>query len=62
MLLRMFFHVHGDRLILLLAGYDKGKADSKREQQAQIAIARSRLKEWRARQRLERRRPAKPGA
>jgi len=49
MLLRVFFHVYGDRVILLLGGYDKGKADSKREQQAQIDLARARLREWRGR-------------
>jgi putative component of toxin-antitoxin plasmid stabilization module len=52
MLLRVFFHVHGDKLILLLGGYDKGKADSKREQQAQIELARARLREWASRKRL----------
>jgi len=51
MLLRVFFHVHGERLVLLLGGYDKGKANSRREQQAQIAVARARLREWLARQR-----------
>jgi len=60
MLLRAFFHVHGERLLLLLGGYDKGKADGKREQQAQIAIARERLREWLARQRLVRKRPTGP--
>src|SRR3954471_20781367 len=35
MLLRVFFHVHGDRVVLLLGGYDKGRSDGKREQQAQ---------------------------
>jgi hypothetical protein len=62
MLLRVFFHVHGDRLILLLGGYDKGKANSRREQQAQIAVARARLREWLARQRSGRRRPAGPSS
>lgn len=56
LLLRVFFHVHGNRIVLLLGGYDKGKADGRREQQAQIAIARERLREWRARRTLGRRR------
>jgi hypothetical protein len=57
MLLRVFFHIHGDRLLLLLGGYDKGKADSKREQQAQIEVARKRLREWLLRQGSRKKRP-----
>ena len=32
-LLRVFFHAHGNRLILLLSGYDKGQRSSDRHQQ-----------------------------
>jgi putative component of toxin-antitoxin plasmid stabilization module len=49
-LLRVFCHAHGDRIVLLLAGYDKGERPSARYQQAQISLARARLKAWRARQ------------
>jgi putative component of toxin-antitoxin plasmid stabilization module len=46
-LLRVFFHPHGDRLILLLAAYDKGADPSERRQQREIKIARERLRAWR---------------
>jgi hypothetical protein len=45
-LLRLFFHPHGDRLILLLCGYDKGEQPSKQHQQAEIESARKLLKRW----------------
>jgi hypothetical protein len=50
-LLRVFCHAHGQRIILLLGGYDKGRHTSHAYQQQQIAIARGRLADWRARQR-----------
>jgi hypothetical protein len=43
-------HAHGQRLILLLAGYDKGEQPSPRRQQAEIDLARTRLAEWQRRQ------------
>ena len=46
-LLRVFFHPHGDRLILLLAAYDKGADPSEKRQQREIKIARKRLHAWR---------------
>lgn len=49
-LLRVFCHAHGDRLILLLGGYDKGADPSRRRQQREIAEARSRLIDYRQRQ------------
>ena len=49
-LLRVFCHAHGDRIVLLLAGYDKGERPSPRHQQAQIALAKVRLKSWKERQ------------
>jgi phage-related protein len=49
-MLRVFFHPHGDKLILLLAGYDKGAQPSAKRQQAEIEIARQRLANWRERQ------------
>ena len=46
---RVFCHAHGDRLILLLGGYDKGRDPSSRRQEREIALARARLSDWRAR-------------
>ena len=48
-LLRVFCHAHGDRLILLLGGYDKGADPSPRRQQREIETARSRLADFRRR-------------
>jgi putative component of toxin-antitoxin plasmid stabilization module len=45
-LLRVFFHPHGDHLILLVAAYDKGTDPSDRRQQREIAVARKRLRSW----------------
>jgi len=49
MLLRVFCHAYGDRIVLLLAGYDKGEHTSARRQSAEIALARSRLRDWHGR-------------
>jgi hypothetical protein len=43
LILRVFFHVHGEKVVLLLGGYDKGGQNAKSYQQAQIATARERL-------------------
>jgi hypothetical protein len=53
-LLRVFFHAHGKRLVLLLSGYDKGARPSARHQQREIERARGYLKEWQATQARER--------
>ena len=53
-LLRVFFHVHGDKVVLLLGGYDKGERPSKRHQQAEIDAARSLLKKWLLKQKAHR--------
>lgn len=53
-LLRVFFHPHGDKLILLLSGYDKGEQPSKPHQQEEIAAARALLKRWTAREKTRR--------
>jgi phage-related protein len=50
-LLRVFCHAHGDRIILLLGGYDKGADSSKSRQQREIALARRRLAEFHRRSR-----------
>jgi hypothetical protein len=47
-LLRVFCHAHGDRIVLLLGGYDKGERPSARHQQAQIELAKARLRTWKA--------------
>lgn len=49
-LLRVFCHAHGNKLILLLGGYDKGEDPSKKRQDHEIAEARARLVSWKARQ------------
>jgi hypothetical protein len=48
-LLRVFCHAHGDKLILLLGGYDKGSAPSSSRQQREINTARARLRTHHAR-------------
>lgn len=53
-LLRLFFHPHGRRLVLLLGGYDKGREPSERRQQREIDAARRRLEDFRARERAAR--------
>lgn len=50
-LLRVFVHFHGSRVVLLLGGYDKGKDPSERRQQREIGVARKHLADWRRRQR-----------
>ena len=47
-LLRVFFHAYGDKIVLLLHGYDKGADPSKRRQQREIAEARRRLSAFRS--------------
>lgn len=42
-LLRVFFTTRGEKLILLLHGYDKGEAPGKKYQNRQIEEAKSRL-------------------
>jgi phage-related protein len=51
LLIRVLCHAYGNRLILLLGGYDKGQDPSERRQNQEIAVARACLEEWRARQR-----------
>ncbi|MBI5068929.1 MAG: hypothetical protein HZB56_11885 [Deltaproteobacteria bacterium] len=55
-LLRVFCHAHGDKLVLLVGGYDKGEHPSPRRQNAEIELARARLGDWRLRQAGTRRR------
>ncbi len=47
-LIRLFIHFHGSKIILLLSGYDKASNDKPKRQQAEIKLARVRLQRWRA--------------
>jgi phage-related protein len=48
-LLRVFCHAYGDRIVLLLGGYDKSADPSAKRQQQEIAIARKRLHNFKRR-------------
>ena len=50
-LLRVFCHAHGKKVVLLLAGYDKGKEPSAKRQNAEIKRAKQRLTRWKAQER-----------
>lgn len=49
-LIRVFFHPHGQKRALVLHGYSKGRRSSKSHQQEQIAVAEKRLRHWKARE------------
>lgn len=49
-LLRVFCHAHGQKIVLLLGGYDKGAAPSKRRQDREIETARQRLRSFKLQQ------------
>ena len=51
LLLRAFCHAYGDRVILLLAVYDKSEDPSAKRQQKEMELARRRLKDWQQRHR-----------
>lgn len=51
LLVRILCHAYGDRLILLLGAYDKGRDPSERRQNREISEARARLREWQSRRR-----------
>lgn len=51
-LLRVFVHFYGDRIALLLGGYDKGRYPQKKRQQKEIARARKLLRQFKHRRRL----------
>ncbi len=51
-LLRVFCHAAGDRVVVL-GGYDKAKAPSRRRQSAEIVQARRRLRDLQSRAELE---------
>ncbi|HEY8211820.1 MAG TPA: hypothetical protein VIG99_30270 [Myxococcaceae bacterium] len=54
LLLRLFFHPHGNKLLLLLGGYDKGERPSRSHQQEEIQAARMFLARWKERERSRR--------
>jgi putative component of toxin-antitoxin plasmid stabilization module len=54
LLLRVLCHAYGDKLILLLGGYDKAEDPSAKRQQSEIEEARRRLRAWE----LAKRRPS----
>jgi hypothetical protein len=58
-LLRVFFHPHDDKLILLLGGYDKGEDPSAKRQQTEIATALRRLRAYQLEQQRLRKRAAR---
>jgi hypothetical protein len=49
-LLRVFCHAYGEKVVLLLAGYDKGKEPSAKRQNTEIKRAKQRLTRWQAQQ------------
>jgi putative component of toxin-antitoxin plasmid stabilization module len=53
-LLRVFVHFHGDKIVLLLCGYDKGKTPKPKRQQREIERARKLLAQFKERQRRNR--------
>ena len=55
-LLRAFVHFHGEKIVLLLGGYDKGRFSKAKRQQREINNARKLLVQFKQRQRRERRR------
>ena len=42
----MFCHSHGNKIVLLLAGYDKGRDPSEKRQQKEITRVRKCLTAW----------------
>jgi len=48
-LLRVYCHAYGNKVILLLAGYDKGEAPSKQREAREIRTAEARLKDFQER-------------
>jgi|SRR5579859_8098030 len=50
-LYRVFFHVYGDRIVLLLHAYDKGRQPSRTHQNEMIQLARQRLGDFQRRMR-----------
>lgn len=53
-LLRVFCHAYGERIVLLLGGYDKGVSPSKKRQEREIETARKRLRSFQLRLKRQR--------
>lgn len=53
-LLRIFCHAYGDRIVLMLGAYDKGIAPGAKRQNHQIEIARARLRSFQLRLKRQR--------
>jgi hypothetical protein len=53
-LLRVFCHAYGNKVVLLLNGYDKGADPSEKRQRAEMELARKRLREFKERQARQR--------
>jgi|SRR5215203_840976 len=53
-LLRLFCHAYGEKVVLLLGGYDKGAHSSARHQDREIEKARKRLRSFKLRQQRKR--------
>lgn len=53
-LIRVFCHAYGSKIVLLVNGYDKAADPSDKRQQREIAVARKRLAEFEERQARER--------
>jgi phage-related protein len=51
LMLRAFCHAYGNKVVLLLAAYDKGEDPSAKRQQKEIELARRRLTDWQQRRR-----------
>ncbi len=60
-LLRVFCHAYGAKIVLLLNGYDKAGDPSEKRQQREIMLARRRLAEFKERQARERKRQRRGG-
>lgn len=60
-LLRVFVHFYGQKVVLLLSGYDKGEDPSARRQQREIAGARKALRAWQQQQDRNRAQERKAG-
>ncbi len=60
-LLRVFVHFYGNRVVLLLSGYDKGEDPSEKRQERAIKAARKALRAWRQQQDRQRARQRRQG-
>lgn len=58
-LLRVFCHAHGEKIVLLLAAYDKGNEPSAKRQNAEIKRAKQRLTRWKDHQKTGKHRKSK---